>query len=121
MSARTTCDLYFSKVVRLRGVCERCGAPPPHEAAHIIRRRFVGDPDGIGLRWNEDNAWCLCIPCHRTVDEDAVMFAELVERTIGLTKYLELQAVKNGKHRPWREADWIRERSRLLEILKGAS
>lgn len=121
MSARKTCDLYFSKIVRARGACERCGDGPPHEAAHIIRRRFVGDPDGVGLRWNEDNCWCLCIPCHRTVDTDPIAFTALVDQTIGLTKYLELMAVKAAQHRPWREADWIRERQRLAAILKGAS
>lgn len=122
MSARKTCDLYFSKVVRARGVCERCGfADRPLQCAHIIRRRFVGDPEGVGLRTNEDNAWALCGPCHLTVDTDAVEFTYLVELTIGLVKYQELMRVKNAPHRPWREADWQRERARLLAILKAAA
>jgi hypothetical protein len=117
-AARNTCNKYFAEIVKRRGVCERCGAPPPHEAAHIIRRRFVGDPDGISLRTNPDNAWCLCIPCHRTVDGDAEMFMELVERTIGLDLYREFQRVKNSRHRPWREKDWVAERARLLALKK---
>ena len=121
MSAKKTCDLYFSKVVRARGVCERCGAPPPHECAHVIRRWHVGDPDGIGLRWNEDNAWCLCHDCHTTVDTDVLEYAELLVATIGVKKYDELIAVKNAPHRPWRERDWVAERARLLALLKEAA
>lgn len=123
MSARKTCDLYFSKVVRLRGKCEWPGCPQTHglQAAHILRRRFVGDPDGVGLRTNEDNAWCLCAIHHGIVDTDAVSFTRLVEQTIGFELYDQLLAVKNAPHRPWRESDWISERARLLAILKEAA
>ena len=120
--AKGTADLYFSKVVRARGHCERCGRTSgPFECAHVIRRRFVGDPDSIGLRTNEDNAWCLCPPCHRLVDLDPIAFSALVEWTLGLAKYQELMAVRNGRHRPWRESDWIRERQRLLALLKAGA
>lgn len=121
MSAKKTADLYFSKVVRARGACERCGGTGPLECAHVIRRRYVGDPDGVSLRHNEDNAWALCPPCHREVDTNAVEFGDLVMATIGRDKFSELVAVKNAPHRPWREADWQRERARLLAILKEAA
>lgn len=118
-SAKATCDTYFSRLVRARGACERCGSPGPLDCAHIIRRRYLGDPDSIGLRHNEDNAWALCRhTCHRTVDEDPVEFAALVARTIGSEKYAELQAVKNSNHRPWREKDWIAKREQLRALLK---
>lgn len=120
MSAKATCDRYFSEVVRARGYCERCGTSVgPFECAHIIRRRFVGDPDGIVLRHNEDNALCLCRVCHMTVDADPVQMAMLIDRTIGLDKYDELLAVKNAAHRPWREKDWIVERDRLRDLKKA--
>ncbi len=120
-AAKETCDRYFSLVVRARGYCERCGTTNgPFECAHIIRRRFLGDPDGVPLRHNETNAWCLCIECHDTVDEDEKRAgAALVHTTIGLDKYGELMEIKNGRHRPWREADWVRERARLLALLKA--
>ena len=122
MSAKKTCDLYFSKVVRARGHCERCGRTSgPFECAHVIRRRFVGDPDSIGLRTNEDNAWCLCLPCHRTVDLDPLEFAILVTRTLGFQKYSELLKVRDAQHRGWRESDWILERQRLLALLKSVT
>lgn len=120
-SAKKTCDNYFSKVVRARGQCERCGSAGVLECAHIIRRRFVGDPDGIGLRCNEDNAWALCPSCHRTVDLDPVAFSELVDRTIGREKYGELLAVRDAPHRLWRERDWVALRAVLLERLKAAA
>ena len=120
--AKGTADLYFSKVVRARGHCERCGnTSGPFEAAHIIRRRYVGDPDGIGLRTNEDNAWCLCPPCHRTVDLDPVAFVNLVNDTLGDAKYSELLHIRNALHRPWRESDWVKERQRLLALLKASA
>jgi ferredoxin len=117
-SAKATCDRYVAQLVRARGACERCGSSGPLEAAHIIRRRYLGDPDGIALRHNEDNLWALCRPCHRIVDEDAVQFSLLVEKTIGFELYAELQAAKNAPHRPWREKDWQRERARLKVLLK---
>jgi hypothetical protein len=116
--AKSTADLYFSKVVRARGACERCGSAGPLDCAHILRRRFVGDPDGVALRHNEDNAWALCRECHGKVDGDPVAFANLVHQTIGLDKYEELLDVRRATHRQWRESDWVRERSRLLAILK---
>lgn len=120
MTAKSTADKYWSLIVRARGACERCGDTSSRkEAAHLIRRRFVGDPDGISLRTNLDNGVCLCAnPCHRIVDEDPIQMTALVESTIGLPKYLELMSVKNGRHRGWRESDWVRERDRLREIWK---
>lgn len=122
-SAKATCDKYFSRVVRARGHCEYpgCAVTEPLEAAHVIRRRYLGDPDGIPLRHNEDNAWALCGQHHREVDLDPVAFAQLVSVTLGEAKYAELLAVRNARHRPWRESDWCRERARLLGLLKAAA
>lgn len=51
------------------------------------------------------------------VDADPVAFAELVAITPGLDEYERLLAVKHAPHRPWREADWVRERQRLRLLL----
>lgn len=120
MSAKRTCDTYFGVIVRARGACQRCGARERLECAHIIRRRFVGDPDGIVLRHNEANAWCLCHDCHALVDSDEIEFGDLVMRTIGREKFSELAIAKRAHHRPWRESDWVRERARLLALKKEA-
>lgn len=116
--AKATCDRYFGQVVRARGSCERCGSRRDLQCAHIIRRHYLGDPDGVSLRHNEDNAWCLCAECHRVVDTDAVAFAALVERTIGRGLYAELLDMRKPAARRWREKDWQRERDRLRALLK---
>ena len=114
-----TCDTYFSKLVRARGQCERCGTTQNLECAHVIRRRHVGNPDlGFSLRCCEDNAWALCRPCHYIVDNDAVQFTELVDRTIGRAKYEELLIIKNSPHRRWSDKDRAAERDRLRALLK---
>ena len=118
MSAKATAEKDFSVLVRARGACERCGTRTQLECAHIVRRRFVGDPDGIRLRTNEDNAWCLCRTCHALVDSHALEFSDLVDRTIGRHKFAELMLVKHAPHRPWRESDWVAERARLLALVK---
>lgn len=112
-------DTYFSELVRARGACERCGRTDNLQCAHIIRRRHVGDPDlGFSLRCCEDNAWCLCAECHRIVDNDAVAFTELVDRTIGRAKYEELLVLKHRPHRRWTPKDRAAERARLRGLLK---
>lgn len=121
-SAKESCDKYARQLVHARGYCERCGRTDgPWEAAHIVRRRHVGDPDGTSLRTNPENMWCLDKACHRTVDNDALAFGELVVKTIGVARYAELQALKNAPHRPWREKDWQRERDRLKALRKEAA
>lgn len=130
--AKSTCDRYFSQIVRMRGACQRCGSTRDLQCAHIVRRRFVGippeplpdgspvsddTPRGFPLRHNGLNAWSLCAPCHQTVDTDPVAFAELVAITPGFDVYEQLLAAKNAPHRPWREADWIFERKRLRLLL----
>ena len=56
------------------------------EAAHIIRRAHQG------TRCDPDNGWCLCKPCHRTVDEWRSEFADLVVRTVTVDGYERLEA-----------------------------
>lgn len=100
-----------SLVVRARGACERCGSTSQLECAHIIGRNAVGDPDGVWLRVNPDNAWCLCSSCHRRTGEHADDFMELVGRTIGERLYLQFKRAKYAPHRAWRDADWVWRRA----------
>lgn len=118
--AKASCDRYFGQLVRMRGACQRCGGTKNLECAHILRRRFVGDPDGMALRHNPANAWSLCSSCHRLVDSDSVEFARLVERTIGFDIYAMLAEAKNSPHRRWTEKDWIAQRNILRSLLNDA-
>jgi hypothetical protein len=110
-----------SRIVRARGRCERCGATSNLEAAHIIRRDRVGDPDGIALRTNPENQWCLCSSCHRWTENYPDDFMLLVRETIGEARYFEFKRVGNAPHRLWRAADWEAECVRLRAVLDGAT
>lgn len=83
--------MLFSRIVRSRGHCERCGdSYGPFDTAHIVRRRYSA------TRCVEDNAWCLCRGCHRIVDEWAHELMAQVARTIGAERYVELCLLAQG-------------------------
>lgn len=51
-------DKLFSELVRRKGMCEKCGSVKNLQCAHVISRT------NKHLRWNRDNALCLCLRCH---------------------------------------------------------
>ena len=54
------CDTEFSKLVREKGFCEKCGARSiKMDCSHVIPR------GNKTLRWDILNALCLCHRCHR--------------------------------------------------------
>ena len=56
------CDAVFSQLIRSAGVCLWCGKRPPEvilNNSHIFSRRHMA------IRWEERNAKCLCVACHR--------------------------------------------------------
>lgn len=57
-NVKKECDLLFSKIVRNRGVCDKCGNTTGLQCAHIISRNFSA------TRHDLDNALCLCSGCH---------------------------------------------------------
>lgn len=117
------CRRICQQIVRLRGCCQRCRSLRDLECAHIIPVRYVGDPDGVPLRWNPENFWLLCRDCHRGpdgVDKNDRTRAELMEQTIGWDRYDELVRSKTTGRRPWRKTDWSRERDRLRSLLANA-
>lgn len=104
---RRNCDDRMRKFIVARGQCQRCGDyAGPFECAHIVRRRYAW------TRTDERNAWCLCIPCHRTVDTRASVFDNLVEETIGSAVLVELEekAARREKF------DWAKELERWKEM-----
>lgn len=54
----TKLDKLFSQKVRSKGFCERCGKESNLQCAHIYSRR------NKRLRWDFENALCLCAGCH---------------------------------------------------------
>lgn len=99
-------DLLFSRIVRSRGACERCGKPAT-DTAHIIRRGYSA------TRCVEDNAWALCSSCHRATEDDPAEFMLLVERTIGRARYDELKVLREQGHAGSAALFWASEAERL--------
>ena len=119
-TAKDSCGRLCREIVRLRGCCQRCLATQNLQWAHIRRRKYVGDPDGVSLFSNPENSWLLCGKCHQRVDSDAVAFTELVDQTIGREKYEEFVRLSHAPHRRWTASDWIAERERLKAMLEAA-
>jgi len=52
-------DRAFSELVRKVGKCERCGRTDRQlNTSHIYSR------SNKAVRWDRDNAFCLCVNCH---------------------------------------------------------
>lgn len=55
---RKQCDVEFSKLIRAKGVCEKCGKIESLQCAHVISRT------NLTLRFDIFNGLCLCGGCH---------------------------------------------------------
>ena len=82
--AKKRADDLFSKIVRSRGECVKCGSTDFLQTAHIISRRFSN------TRCDEDNAFCACARCHHYWTDHPVDFGIFVIETIGEDAYADL-------------------------------
>jgi len=82
---RDQLDKLFSKIIRSKGKCERCGKTSPLNTAHIFSRR------NLAIRWDKDNVFCLCVACHFWGHQNPILFAEFVKEKLGIRKYEELK------------------------------
>lgn len=101
-----------SKIVRLKGACEICGADDVKrlQAAHIISRQY--DATRVEL----DNALCLCAGCHLKQSHfSPVEVALCAIDKIGLERYNELKEQALARKAP----DWAEELDRLTKIYEG--
>lgn len=81
--AKSTADRLFSALVRRRaGHCEACGSTSSLQCAHIWSRRYVR------IRWDPDNAVCLCARCHLRYTDRPIDFAAWVQ-TVRTAEQLE--------------------------------
>lgn len=108
---KSKCDALFSKIVRARGKCERCGRlSGTEQCAHIVSRRYSN------TRCDEQNAWCLCARCHLELTGDPYAHVEFAIQTRGEDGYRELRerALSTEK------ADWglvlVRLQTRWAQI-----
>ena len=75
-------DREFSAKVRARGECEWGRVHKGRlECAHIFSRRHRA------MRWDEDNALCLCTRHHFMAHHNPLLFSEFVKRYIGIEKF----------------------------------
>lgn len=57
-SLKKRCDELFSKKIRARGFCEKCGRQTNLQCAHVYPRT------NMALRFEPLNALCMCYNCH---------------------------------------------------------
>lgn len=106
------CDDLFSKIIRSRGYCQRCGETDyaKLQCAHIISRRY------IATRCDTRNAWSLCASCHFRLTGWPREHSQFITETIGSELYDELKA-KAEAVGP--KLNWADEFSRLKELAKN--
>jgi hypothetical protein len=105
-----------SQVVRARGRCERCDAPPwkQLQCAHIVSRRYAA------TRTDENAAWCLCAACHRYLTENPFEHVLYATKTHGEDGYRALREKAYAGVGKVMKADfWRSEIARLAEVLEG--
>lgn len=52
------CDKIFSEIIRKIGYCEKCGTTENLQCSHVHSRTY------LNLRWDTQNAKCMCYRCH---------------------------------------------------------
>jgi len=82
-------DVLFSQVVRARAnyTCEYCGQQPKARGmhcSHFHSRRKKS------VRWNLDNAACLCMGCHTYLDGNPYVHTEWFKKRLGSVKFEQL-------------------------------
>lgn len=104
------CDRLFSMAIRERGSCERCGASyyPDLQCAHIVSRKY------LGVRWDWDNAFCLCKGCHYWGHANPLEWDEFVESKIGADAYADIKR----RARAWTASGRKVDYSSLLERME---
>ena len=80
-------DTVFSLKIRERGRCERCGTTERLQCSHIFSR------SNLSVRWDEDNAFCLCSGCHIFWwHKNPIEAGEFTREKLGEEKYKILRA-----------------------------
>ena len=107
--AKAKADRLFSKLVRLEGRCEHCGAEEgvQLQCAHWISRRYSH------TRTDFDNAFCLCAGCHFYMTHNPTEWGRWAIEQRGEDTYwrlMELAHRSNGKF------DWVAELGRLKAL-----
>lgn len=136
-------DSFVSKTVRLRGVCEgdqcfnrdyqetrKATIFSSVEQVEDFDRKFWSRHTGLlqwahiiprgyhSVRWDEDNAFCLCSSCHMYYTYHPIEWEEFVVRKIGAIKYQELKFRAKQIPPKWDLAELLEQkRKRYYDLL----
>lgn len=72
-------DEITSKIIRSKGVCERCGCRTYEllQCCHIYSRK------NLAARWEPYNLMCLCATCHTHFHDHPASLGEFVSSVLG--------------------------------------
>lgn len=95
-------------LIRSIGECERCYSTESLTCAHIIKRRYSRTVTDLR------NALCLCLPCHRYMEDNPREFSKFISETWAQEYYDQIYA----KSQQVGKIDWDDEYERLKIIKK---
>ena len=82
-------DKLFSLIVRQRGCADHTDTltpcAGPKQCAHIVSRTYRS------VRWDEDNAFCLCAGAHVFYTHHPIHWEQFVTKRIGADAYADLK------------------------------
>ena len=96
-SVKKSCDRLFSQIIRSLGFCVRCGSKQNLQCCHIYSRKYNS------VRFDEQNAVCLCARCHRWGHDNPTDFTKWLETFINLDRLRE----KRNKIVKYKLDDWL--------------
>lgn len=107
-------DRLSSKLVRMRGKCQKCGLEKYEklQCCHVYSRKYRS------VRWYRDNLLCLCSGCHFWGHHNPIDFTEFVKEVLGEYRYELLKNTKNVI-KQWKIPELISLRETLQRAVDG--
>ena len=87
-------DIAFAKYIKRIGVCQRCGKSSPLNCAHVYSRARMS------VRFDADNAFCMCVGCHFWAHKNPLEYAQWVQSMLSEQAYAAL-ILKANTHKKW--------------------
>ena len=89
---QATLDALFSQVIRERDdyTCRLCHKNYRHDTGMLDCAHNIGRRRG-SVRWDTDNAFALCRPCHNDIDQRPLDHADFIREELGEGRYETLK------------------------------
>ena len=78
-------DALFRDIVKSDGICEKCGSREFLQCAHVVSRSYKQ------VRWDFNNAYCLCRKCHVSFTHHPLEWEDWVVEQMGRSSYQMLK------------------------------